>query len=101
MEATQEDLILTWTWGGFDKAPSGPKREKLFLQHYVFGHIPHQTGTHIPHLLGRESYHLGSHFGTILGSLEGGLGVFKMVFLVILGLLKSAKNSPTLSLRGV
>ena len=55
-------------------------------------------GTHIPHLLCRESYHLGSHFGTILDPFGGGLGGFKTVFLVILGLLKFVKNSPTLSL---
>ena len=48
-------------------------------------------GTHIPHLLCRESYHLGSHFGTILGPFGGGLDGFETVFLVILGLLKFAK----------
>ena len=51
-------------------------------------------GTHIPHLLCRESYYLGSHFGTILGPFGGGLGGFKMVFLVILGVLKFVKNLP-------
>ena len=51
-------------------------------------------GTHIPHLLCRESYHLGSHFGSILGPFGGGLGGFKIVFLVILGLLKFVKKSP-------
>ena len=28
---------------------------------------PYQASTHIPHPLCRESYHLGSHFGTIWG----------------------------------
>ena len=48
----------------------------------------------IPHLLCRESYHLGAHFGTILGPFGGGLGGFEMVFLVNLGILKFVKNSP-------
>ena len=48
----------------------------------------------IPHLLCRESYHLGSQFGTILVPFGSGLGGFKTVFLVILGLLKFVKNSP-------
>ena len=60
-----------------------------------------QAGTHIPHLLCRESYHLGSHFGTILGPFGDGLGGFKIVFLVILGLLKFVKNSPIKPLWGV
>ena len=38
-------------------------------------------------------YHLGSHFGTILGPFGDGLGGFKTVFLVILGLLKFVQNS--------
>ena len=42
----------------------------------------------------RDSYHLGSHFGTILDPFGCGSGGFKMVFLVILGLLKFVKNSP-------
>ena len=41
----------------------------------------------------RESYHLGSHFGTILGPFGDGLGV-KMVFLVILGLLNFGRLVP-------
>ena len=59
------------------------------------------TGTHIPYLLCCESYHLGSHFGTILGPFGGGLGRFKTDFLVILGLLKFVKNSPTLPKTGL
>ena len=59
---------------------------------------PYQAGTHIPHPLCRESYHLGSHFGTIWGWIGWILVGFKMVFLVILGLLKFVKKSPTLSL---
>ena len=51
-------------------------------------------GTHIPHLLCRESYHLGSHFGTIWGWIGWVLGGFKMVFLWFLGLLKFVQNSP-------
>ena len=48
----------------------------------------------VPHLLCCESYHLGSHVGTILGPFGVGLGWFNMVFLVILGLLEFVKNSP-------
>ena len=54
-----------------------------------------------PHLLGRESYYLGSHFGTILGPFGGGLEGFKLVFVVILGLQKFAKKSPIKPLWGV
>ena len=48
-------------------SPSGPK-------------MPHQTGTHLPHLLCRESYRLGSHFGTILGPFGDGLGMVQDSF---------------------
>ena len=41
----------------------------LLLQLRVLLKLPSPPwgGTHIPHLLCRESYHLGSHFGTIWG----------------------------------
>ena len=45
------------------------------------------------HLLCRESYHLGSHFGTSWGWIGWVLEWFKTVFLVILGLLEFVKNS--------
>ena len=54
---------------------------------------PIGRGTHIPHLLCRESYHLGSHFGTIWGWIGWVLGGFKTDFLWFLGLLKFFQNS--------
>ena len=54
---------------------------------------PYQAGTHIPHPLCRESYHLGSHFGTIWGWIGWVLGGFKTVFLWFWGVLKFVKNS--------
>ena len=50
--------------------------------------------TYIPHLLCHESYHLGSHFGTIWGWMGWVLGGFKTAFLWFLGLLKFVKKSP-------
>ena len=44
-----------------------------------------------PHLLCRESYHLGAHFGTMLGRFCKGLREFKMVFLWFWGVLKNIK----------
>ena len=100
--------------GGFYEALRAPKREKLFYSMLLFGPLTvcsvkvcsrgaekTQTGTHIPHLVCRESYYLGSHFGTILDPFGGGLGGFKTVFLVILSFLKFVKKSPTESLWGV
>ena len=74
----------------------------ILLPTYDYNGKPPPDGRHIQvSPLHRESYHLGSHFGSILGPFGGGLGGLKTVFLVILGLLKFVKNSPTLSLWGV
>ena len=62
--------------------------EQMFGTDSVRNNVPSQlslwTGTYRPYLLCRESYHLGSHFGTILSPFGDGLGVLKMVFLCLL-----------------